>query len=300
MISHSPLRTDKHMKDIYLDSTHIHSNTDNSLGMIVKPGIDGLEQPEIRLPSFNRPNVNGAVVPNQLYGGRIISFAGKVFADEISTYRTLRRTLESAVAIKRDENNNLLPITMKFTTMDDLALQIEVYTRKFNFPDLYLRHGDYKLDLLAPSVYILGQESKSAIIYPFDGGGMPIAMPIPMAMNANASASSILVNAGNIDANPTIIVNGAITDPTIVNESNGQTMNFDYTLTSGQYIEINVVDKTVLYYSALGATPVNIRDAVTGDFITLAPGNNVIKLTLGGFVTTGTLQFNWRDSYSGI
>lgn len=300
MISHSLLRTDKHMKNIYLDSTQIHSNTDSSIGMVVYPGIEGLEQPEIRLPSFNRPNVNGAVVPNQLYGGRIISLAGKVFADETSIYETLRKTLENAIAIKRDEENNLLPITMKFTTMDDIALQVDVYTRKFSMPLKYMRHADFKLDLLAPDIYIFGQESKSAIIYPFDGGGMPIAMPIPMAMNANASASSVLVNSGNVDANPTIIVNGAITDPTIVNETNGQTMNFDYTLTSGQFIEINVVDRTVLYYSALGASPVNIRDAVTGDFITLAPGNNVIKLTLSGFITTGTLQFNWRDSYSGI
>lgn len=288
------------MKLIYLDSTQIHSNTDNSLGFSVSPEIKGLEQPEIRLPSFNRPNVDSAVVPNQLYGGRLIDFTGKVWASDLPTYRTRRRTLETAVNIKRDSDDNLSPLTLKFTTMDDLELQVEVYTKKFVFPDKFILHGNYALQLFAPSLYLLGQTAKSGVLYPFDAGGMAIPTGIPLAFNANAAASTPLVNSGNVDAYPTIQINGPLTNPTLVNETKGQTMNFTYTLTSGQFIVVDTVNRTVVYYSSLGASPVNIRDAVTGDFITLAPGSNIVKLTLGGFTTNGNVQFTWRDSYSGI
>lgn len=288
------------MKTAHLGSTQIHSNTDSSIGFFLLPNIAGLEQPEIRLPSFNRPNVDGAVVPNQLYGGRLITLLGRVHGDDVSTYRSRRRTLQQAVAIQKDSNDEVIPITFKFTTMDDLDLQVEVYNKSFSFPDKFMLFGDYKLDLFAPSLYLLSQVAKSTVIYPFDAGGMAIPMGIPMAFNANAAAVSPLANDGNVDAYPTIQINGPITDPTLVNETKDQTMNFDYTLSSGQYIVIDTQRRTVVYYSSLGASPVNIRDALTGDFITLAPGSNIVKLTLGSFSDEGNVQFTWRDSYSGI
>lgn len=287
------------MKTIYLDSTQIHSNTDNSLGFIVSPEIQGLEQPSIRLPSFDRPNVDGAVVPSQLYGGRLITFNGKVYASDVATYRTRRRTLESAVNIKKIITGGFNPITLKLTTMDDLALQVEVYTRKFDFPDKLLMAGNYKVEFFAPTLYLVSQAIRSQIVYVYDGGGMAIPTAIPTPFNANASALSILNNAGNVDAYPQIIITGPLDDPAITNESTGQVLNLDYTLTSGQYIAIDTDLRTVLYYSGVGASPTNIRDKMTGDFITLSPGNNTIKLAVAAFAA-GNAQFSWRDSYSGI
>lgn len=288
------------MKNIYIDSTQIHSNTDNTLGFFVSPDIQGLEAPEIRLPTFNRPNIDGAVVPSQLYGGRLITIVGRVVGDGVSQYRTRRRQIEQAFSISRDGEGNAVPLVFKFQTMDDLLLQAEVYTRKFSLPDKHLTHGMFKADLFSPTLYLLGQVEKNTIIYPFDAGGMAIPFAVPLDISANASTSTPLNNAGNVDAYPTITINGPIEDPTIVNETQGQTMNLVHTLTSGQYIVIDTVNRTVLYYSSLGATPVNVREEVTGDFITLAPGDNIVKLTLGSFSTTGNIQFSWRDSYSGI
>ena len=164
------------MKIIYLNTTQIHSNTDG-IGIIVHPDIKGLEMPAIRLPSFDRPNVDGAIVPNQLYGGRLISLTGRVYASTVAAYRTLRRTLEQAVAIQRTAGV-LYPITLKMTTMDDLLLQVEVYTKAFEFPDKDLLFSNYRLDLFAPSLFLLGQEQKTKTIYTFFGGGMGIDVAI--------------------------------------------------------------------------------------------------------------------------
>lgn len=287
------------MKNIYLGTQQIHSN-DSNIGFLVAPNIKGLEQPSIRLPSFDRPNTDGSIVPNQLYGGRLITLSGKVFASTVVDYRTRRRLLETAVNIQRTIDGILQPITMKFTTMDDLALQVDVYTRKFDFPDGLLMSGDYKVDFVAPSIYLLGQTLKTQLVSAFTGGGMAIPTGIPTAMNVGGISAETLTNSGNIPAYPIITLEGPLEDPTLTNETADQTMNITYTLNAGESIEIDTINRTAVYYASLGASPVNVRQYISGDFITVEPGENIIKLTLAAYNDDGAALFAWRDSYSGI
>ncbi len=287
------------MKAIYLNATQIHSNTAN-LGIIVHPEIKGLESPTVRLPSFDRPNVDGAIVPNQLYGGRLISFTGRVFASDIVTYRQLRRTFERACAIQR-VNGVLYPISLKMTTMDDLELQVEVYRKSLDFPDKDLLFSQFRLDLFAPSLYLLGQTQKIKNIYTFFGGGMAIPMGIPLDFSTGGSSTDVLNNAGDVDAYPLITLVGPLDNPTITNETSGEQMVIAYNLTTNQKsIVIDTEKRTVIYYSSPTATGVNARSYLTGDFLTLHPGDNYIKLTLGTYNPDGVAQFSWRDSYGGI
>ena len=287
------------MKAIYLNTTQIHSNTDG-IGIIVHPDIKGLEMPAIRLPNFDRPNVDGAIVPNQLYGGRLISFSGRVYATTVSAYRTLRRTLEQAVAIQRTAGV-LYPITLKMTTMDDLALQVEVYTKAFEFPDKDMLFSTFRMDLFAPSLFLLGQTLKTRNLYTFFGGGMEIPTAIPMDMNVGGESVDILDNLGNVNANPIITLVGPLNTPTITNETTGEAMTISYNLNvNTKRIVIDTEKRTVVYYASLSAAGTNLRSALTGDFITLAPGNNSVKLTLASYNADGVAQFAWRDSYGGI
>lgn len=287
------------MKNIYLNNTQIHSNTDNSLGFAVDPDISGLEQPTIRLPSFVRPNIDGGVVPSQLYGGRLVGFRGTVYANDVDTHLARRRSLESAVNIQKIVTGGFNPVTLKFTTNDNLALQTSVYTRKFDFPLKYLLGSRYKAEFFAPSIYLLSQIEKSSIIYVFNAGGFAVPFGVPFDMNNNSASITTLNNAGNLYAIPKIIVTAPLQNPTITNETTGEVMSITYTLTSSQYLEIDCDLHTVLYYSAPGASPTNVRDKVSGDFITLAPGDNIIKLTVATF-DSGNIQITWRDSYSGV
>lgn len=287
------------MKNIYLDNTQIHDNSDR-IGFVIFPDIQGMEIPTVRLPSFNRPNLDGAFVPNQLYGGRLISFIGKVYADTIATYRTRRRTLEAACQIKR-VSGILAPITLKFKTMDNLLLQVEVYTRKFTFKDKQLLHGNFRLDLFAPSVYIESQELYSENLFIFSGGGMGIPMGIPMDMGVGGDVQVVLNNAGNIDTYPAVTFNGVMQNPTLTNETNGDALSLTYNLTStSQRIEIDTVNRTALYFSSPTADGVNVRQYVSGDFLTLQPGNNNLKLVVAAYNSTGYANLAWRDAYSGV
>lgn len=288
------------MKNAYLNNTQIHDNEVN-VGFWLKPNIQGLESPSIRLPSFERPNVDGAFVPNQLYGGRAITLEGKVSGGgDMLTYRTRRRTLENAARIYRP-GGVLAPINFKFKTMDDLELQVEVYVRKLELPDVYMGGGTFKLDLFAPDIRLLSQMLHQEQLNIFSGGGMPIPMPIPMDMSAGGSVETAITNSGDTGAFPLIILYGSIEDPTVSNQTTGASFSIDYTLTtSDERIEIDIENRTVLYFATPGAVGANIRDKFSGDWLEIESGDNVIKLVVANTADTGYALIRWRDAYLGV
>jgi hypothetical protein len=286
------------MKNAYLDATQIHDYQDNSLGFVIEPGIQGLESAKIRLPVIQKPNADGAIVPNHLYGERLITFSGKIWADTAVDYRTRRRAFESATAIKRDSSGKRQPIIFKFTTDDDLELQVEAYLKEIDFPDTYMMHGKYRLDLLAPTYQMVGQELINRDIFVFQGGGFAIPFAIPLSMAANGGALTAIVNAGNAIAYPFYRLTGPLTNPTFTNTTTGEQFSLTYTLSSGELIEIDTVTHSVVHKVTIGATPTNIRDDFSGDFVTLDAGTNQVKLT-NTTLNTGFISVIYRDSYSG-
>lgn len=287
------------MKNAYLNNLQIHDNTQN-IGYWLKPNIQGLEMPSIRLPTIERPNIDGSIVPNQLYSGRAISLEGKIVGDTIAVYRARREAFINVAKINRPDDV-LMPVFFKFKTMIDLELQIEVYVRKPNVPDKLLMSADYTLDLYAPDYRIYSQELHQARLNIFEGGGMSIPMPIPMDMSVGGSIQTQLNNAGNISSKPAIVIYGTIDDPTVSNQTTGKSFSLNYTLTSvDERIEIDVVNRTVLYFSSPTATGLNIRQYFSGDWFELEPGNNTIKLVVADISDLGYAQISWRDAYIGI
>lgn len=287
------------MKNFFINNTQIHDNA-SRLGYFIKPGVLGLEMPDLRLSVHERPNVDGAFVPAQLYGARVVSFVGFVHGDTVNEYRTNRRVITSLFKIRRS-GGELLPLSCKFTTLDNLALQFEAYTSKFKFPDEGMTSGEYTTHLLVPDPVLYTQEAKTKTLYIFSGGGMAVPTAIPMDMGVNATTQESLSNGGDLDAYPTITLYGPLTNPTLTNETNGDQLNLTYTLSSGQFIVIDTKNRTALYYSSDTDTdPDNVLDNVSGDFLRLSPGSNTIKLTDSVYNASGKAQFNWRDPYSGV
>ncbi len=283
------------MQSVYLDDLQIHSLT-SEIGFALTEQIVGLESPAIRLPTFERPNSDGAFVPNHLYGGRLISLKGVVYGDSQAVYRARRRSLEAAVSIKR-YSGILMPRLLKFTTMDDLELQVSVYTRKFELPDEHLDIGNFRLDLFAPDFYLYSQEEHHQDINIFSGGGMAIPMGIPMDMSVASTILEFVVNAGNADAYPRLRFYGPIEDPVVTNVTTGEQLSVDYTVADGDYLEVDTSLRTAKHVS--GGTETNVLQYVTGDFFRLVPGSNTLKLDVAT-IDDGFLSLWWRDSYLGV
>lgn len=288
------------MKKAYLDSTQIHSST-SRIGFYIRPEIHGLEMPELRLSSHQRPNVDGGFVSSHLYGMRLISFNGSVIGDSVSQYRERRRTINSVFKIRRSGDDSISR-TFKFTTDDDLSLQCEVYTQNFEFPDVLMTSGVYQAHLLSPTHELFSQTEKTATIYIFSGGGASVpAEEIPQDWSVGGTIEQTVTNAGDINAHPTIRLYGPLTNATITNVTNDDQMNVTMTINSGERVEIDTDNRTALHYlSSTDTNPSNVLGNISGDFLRLASGENVVRLTDSSGSSTGFIILNWRDVYSGV
>lgn len=168
-------------------------------------------------------------------------------------------------------------------------------------PDKLMTSADFKLDLFAPDIRLVSQELHQQQVSIFEGGGMGIPMAIPMDMGVGVAIETQLNNAGGYTSLPYIIIYGTIEDPTISNQTTGESFSLNYTLTAAtERIEIDVENRSVLYYSTPTATGVNIRQYFSGDWFDLEPGNNTIKLVVADVTDTGYALIRWRDAYIGI
>ena len=130
---------------------------------------------------------------------------------------------------------------------------------------------------------------------------MPVPMPIPMSMAAQAPSEESLNNAGNIDAFLAITFHGPMQNPTLLNITNSDSLSVTYNMTSSnERIEIDTVNRTALHFATPTASGTNVRQYVSGDFLVLASGNNSIRLTTAAYNTTGYVNLSWRDSFSGV
>lgn len=286
------------MKSITLGSTQIHSN-DSDIGFFVSPEIQGLEDTDIRLSSYSVPGLDGGYVSSQRKGMRPITLVGKVYASDTDTYRSRRRTLELSTNIQRSDDV-LSPITMKFTTMDDLDLQIDVYKRKLGFPEKNMMSAVYKLDLLGISE-IVSQTLQSESIYIFNGGGMAIPMTIPMDMSGGGGNSTTVTNNGNSESFPTLTFHGPLENPSLTNSTTGQGINILYTLnTQDDYIVIDIKNRTARAYINGSNEPVNIKQYVSGDWMTIGSGQNLLALGNANYNATARCVVVFRDTYLGV
>src|SRR5689334_18804104 len=120
------------MKNITLGSLTIH-NTAASIDYAVMDH-SGFDSPDIRLANYLRPGEHGAVVSNQLYGGRTIILQGRIAGSSMAAYQQNRRSLQNTLRIIKDASAVSQPVLLKFQTTDDLTLQASIYAAKqFSF-----------------------------------------------------------------------------------------------------------------------------------------------------------------------
>lgn len=130
----------------------------------------------------------------------------------------------------------------------------------------------------------------------FSGGGMGIPMGIPMSMAVGGSAAANVVNDGNYDAYPLYTFYGVMQNPTLTNQTTGKSMSLTYNLTAtSQYIVVDSYLRTVVFYAGGN----NVRQYFTGDFFTLPPGINALKLTVGSG-TSGKVGVSFKNNYLSI
>jgi hypothetical protein len=283
------------MKSIYFNSLQIHANTGSST-YVVKTPIEGLEFPEVRLSRYDRVGEYGAIVPNSLYGGRQITLSGYALASTVTAYEAARRALEGALGIQKDSNNKVQHATLKFTTMDDLALQCEVQVRSFQMRVNNIIGGEWFLDLVSPDYQLYSQNLSSATLSRTVGGGAVLPWILPIIFSASTGGTVTANNAGTAETFPTVTITGPMTNPVISNLTLNRYIQLNLTINTGEQVVIDMKNKTI----TKGGQSV-IQNKVAGSkFWWLNPGDNSLQLQSSSGGDEGTVQVSFRNAYLGV
>lgn len=264
---------------------------DNYLGTILHDFV-GFESPEIKAAIDDVSGPLGAHYVTSKSGPRHVSFQADIVSSDVYT---LRRTLSSV--LRQTGQMKLI----QFTTYDGLTLQFEAEVTKYLNP---YTHGVHQLliELLAPDFRFYSQiEHSYDLVQTIVQGGAAIPAAIPLAIVGNASnllSTRIITNAGNEETFPKFTIPGPGTGFTISNVVTGKSFVLSSTLTDSDTV---VIDTHPLKRTVVKNGTDNLYPDFSGDFWSLAPGENEINFIVGSGAGVTTLLNNlFRDAYSGL
>lgn len=285
------------MKSIYIDSTQIHDYTSVTNSIFTKIDIAGLEMPEIRLSSYEKAGEFGAFISNQLYGGRLITIEGGIYSSTQSTFESKRRALIDAIKISKDSDSVPEAKVLKFTTLDDLELQCNVFLRKFKMNKQKYCYADFMIEFYAADIAIESQTLSSNGLSTLASGGAVYPIIYPVIYGGSAAGTQTITNAGNIEAWPIITLTGILTDPIITNTTTGKYMSLDITLGASDTLVIDMKNKTIVLN---GTTNSLSTKALASEWWWLDAGANIVTLATGSGGDNGLVTIEYRDSYLGV
>lgn len=254
--------------------------------------FSGFGFPEVRVDVQNRGNYHGAVLGMRKYGRRSMTIEGEIVGLSAADYENKRRALQQALGYDSGLK------TVIFNTRGGLSVQADVIVSSaldLPYQAGKIIRGDFRIEFVAPYPYLVGETEKTETLDMFSGGGGAIPAGVPFDMSTGGSGAVEITNAGNGDAYPTIEIHGAITNPNVTNETTGKSLSIVYDLADGDYIVVDMYNRTVLLNGSN-----NILQYASGDWWTLEPGVNSVKLTASANGENASADVIFRDAYLGI
>lgn len=252
----------------------------------------GFAMPSTRVDMKDRGHYNGANLGYAYFGKRGMTIEGEIVATSPADYETKRRLMISAMDIMK----GLQEIVVE--TRGGLAVKVDgILANPVDMPyeKGKMVRGKFQFNMITESPFFKGFEDYSKTIYLTDGGGFAIPFSIPLSLAAGLGAVDYVVNSGNGASYPIITFYAVSDHPTLTNNTTGESMSIDRSLTSTDYVVVDTYNHTAMLN---GST--NITDKVTGSWLYLAAGYNALTLTTLTTSATARVTVEYNDVYLGI
>lgn len=255
--------------------------------------VKNLSFPFIQYSATRKTGFAGQSVSPSNFASYKFAFEFTIGAGNFSDLATAREQFTADISQALSQTDQTLYISKS----NGIDLQIELRGTDIQ-ADLDSREtisSVYRIEFEAEYPFLQSQTEKSTIVGVFDGGGMAIPMDIPMDMSSGGTNEATITNDGNADAYPVFTFKGALTNPSLTNFTTGLTLNINQTLASASN---QIVVDTFLRTVVINPGSTNGRQYSTGDFWTLIPGDNLVRL--GSALDGGTCTVFYRDHYLGL
>jgi hypothetical protein len=275
-----------------LKKVEIGSLTFNDNSNYFVNGFSGLEMPPTRVASYDLAGENFGRFVSSFYGKRRWSLDGAVVGSSQSDLIDKRDALQSALDAINGE------ITVKFTLANDRAVQIDAVLVSLSFAPRpgVINAADFQVQFESAYPFLLAQVEKSHVISLATGGGGTVPPPtMPMELSFGQGGSVVAGNDGNAICHPTVRINGPVATPALKNATTGKELQFNITLLSGEYLDVDFKAKTIVDNQG-----VNRYSAKSGEWWYLNPGSNTVQFVANTYDASALVNFYWRPAWLGL
>ena len=259
--------------------------------------ITGLaSMPEVR-PQDRALLLRHGSIPGEDYlGNRVMVIEFDVVDEVSSSLSTKIETLGLAFAPDPDESTLAFQIP---GVAGGNKAQVSGRVRRRDVPvGLQFAYGSgtaaFEVHCTDPRIYSQ-TESTDSVGLATTGGGMSFPATFDLTFGAVSTGGDMtLTNDGNFGAPVVWRIDGPCTSPEIESVTLGKTLFFDISLASGEFLEIDTLNRTVL----LGGTASRYSNLLsTSRWFDLAAGDNAINFRAATGSGT-TLTATWRHAWS--
>ena len=284
------------MLNLYIGSLKVHDSV-NATDLWLQTPITGFDSPDNRMTHYDKPGEDGAVVSAMYYSSRHVTLHGYIKGATPIIYEANRVAFIKACAQAKDASGYPTPTTITFTTLAGNTYYFNAYIKKPVMDYSQINSGKYMVDMVAADPYIYSSAARTTTISRAIGGGAIVPFVVPVILAASSGGSSTLVNGGNGTSFPILKLTGPLTNPYVANTTVNKFVQLNYTITSSNYVLIDMAQKTIMLN---GVTSVLSTKTSDSNWWALVSGNNNIQLSTGTSADTGNLTINYNDAYLGV
>jgi hypothetical protein len=267
------------------DSRHVYNAT----------GLIGVTPPrQIVRP---RPSAHGFINDTRNTEGRLIVLEGRLLGEQSATdlfsefYAVAGAMLETL-----DYGEALL----KWTIDGGPSMQAMVKLHGELEPPVEVGPNilAYQAQLLAqdPRAYDQSQSSSTGDPLSSAPGGWTFPRTMPIRFNVSDSGTASVENLGNRPTPPIFRVYGQAVNPQILLVGTDYRIALTGTISAGDYLEIDVQNRTLLMN---GTTPaLNFLDAAATTWFELPKGTSTVQMLAGTFDTSARVAVLYRAAYT--
>lgn len=234
--------------------------------------VSGADDLPIRTSQFNLTGADGGVVDAQKYGMRLIGIRGRLYGDDVADYFTKKADILQAFDINATDK------TLTITNWNGTSRQITAYV--LQQPRMVLKTGevtfvDFDILLVASDPFWSATSATTYTIDLSEGGGTPVASPVPSPVGSGTADRVTVVNGGDVAIYADYEITGACVNPTITNTTTGESFQITGTFVGSDVLSITWTQAglSVLKNGS------NYMQYFTGTFFKLAVGNNIVRFT---------------------
>lgn len=107
-----------------------------------------------------------------------------------------------------------------------------------------------------------------------------------------------MVNDGELDTWPTVVINGPVDNPAVTNDTTGQTIGVTQTMDVNDTLTFDMAAKTALFYDDGAGTVAEVNLSTGSEYWPLKVGHNLVAIT-GAGATEGSVVVSWYRYFLG-